>query len=160
MNGVQKKKSFLFIGLLIFCANIFSISSVFSYDYSEFPEGVYEGDIKLYGNTPACDTKLRKLIVTDSSIIIHGLNEAAGIPVTATLKIKDNDEAKLFLSPETWTFKLTFLRDKIIIENIDSSQYCKGKGVFSYKHINKEVDLINLADGKYFSSLVDINNFN
>jgi len=158
MNGVQKKKSFLFIGLLIFCANIFSISSVFSYDYSEFPEGVYEGDIKLYGNGPYCDTKLSKLIVTDSSIIIYGLNEAGGIPIKATFKIKDNAEIKLLLSPESMKFKLTFLRDKIFIENTDANQKCKGKGVFSYKHINKEVDLINLADGKYFASLVDVNN--
>ena len=158
MNGVQKKKSFLFIGLLIFCANIFSISSVFSYDYSEFPEGVYEGDIKLYGNGPYCDTKLSKLIVTDSSIIIYGLNEAGGIPIKATFKIKDNAEIKLLLSPESMKFKLTFLRDKIFIENTDANQKCKGKGVFSYKNINKVLDLINLADGKYFASLVDVNN--
>ena len=158
MNGVQKKKSFLFIGLLIFCANIFSISSVFSYDYSEFPEGVYEGDIKLYGNGPYCDTKLSKLIVTDSSIIIYGLNEAGGIPIKATFKIKDNAEIKLLLSPESMKFKLTFLRDKIFIENTDANQKCKGKGVFSYKNINKVLDLINLADGKYFASSVDVNN--
>ena len=75
---------------------VLSPSSAFSYDYSEFPEGIYEGEAVINGRDVGCFSYISRITITDNKIIIKGTNTTAGFSIRGVFpKISSKESIKL-----------------------------------------------------------------
>ena len=102
-------------------------------DYSEFPEGVYVGNIILQSNNNSnyCRGTLRKIIVTEKSIIIKG-NDDIGGPIRAKFKKNSKNKTSIKIYAATkYDFILSLSNNQIHIEPATTGQVCHARGVFT-----------------------------